>query len=119
TRFKHGPRDGRPTAIICHSAKGFGAFASFFNKHKVSVPEDLLDQELEQQNRQRDARIAEFTTYCGRLDPSNRDELLAAAERMRIKLDLAAGTATAVIGPVATQRAPVRDKAIRYDATAL
>jgi len=119
TTFKHGPRDGRPTAIICHSSKGFGAFSTFFNKHKVSVPEDILDQELEQQNRQRDARIAEFAAYATAQTADVRAELLATAERMHLQLDLDAATARAVIGPVLTQRAAVRAKAIRYDATAL
>src|SRR5262249_12518851 len=29
--FRYGPRNGKPTAIICHSTKGHGALSDFFN----------------------------------------------------------------------------------------
>src|SRR5258708_27662299 len=35
--FRFGPRNGQPTAIICHSTKGHGALSDFMNKHKVVV----------------------------------------------------------------------------------
>ena len=37
--FRFGPRNGMPTAIICNSTKGFGAFSDFLNKHKVTMPD--------------------------------------------------------------------------------
>ena len=37
--FKFGPRNGKPTAIICHGTKGHGALSDFLNKHKVTVPD--------------------------------------------------------------------------------
>ena len=127
SEFKHGPRDGRPTAIICHSSKGHGGFSSFFNKHKVAVPEDVLNEELKLQNEQRDARLAEFAAFHASLPSSPEgqrmgDELLATAERMRIQLKVnALGTTTArsAIGRAQANRAPERDKRIRYDGSAL
>src|SRR5882672_5867565 len=44
-QFRFGPRNGKPTAIICHSTKGHGALSDFLNKHKVVMGEKLLDQE--------------------------------------------------------------------------
>src|SRR5450631_3969927 len=44
--FRFGPRNGQPTAIICHSTKGHGALSDFMNKHKVVVSNSLVDQEV-------------------------------------------------------------------------
>lgn len=118
--FKNGQRDGRPTAIICHSSKGYGGFSSFFNRHKVAVPEDVLDEEVALQQKQRDERVTAFVEFCE--ENGQCDELLAAAERMRIHIDLEASDsnrATSVVGPVATRHAEKRDKQIRYDEAAL
>ena len=38
-QFRYGPRNGKPTAIICHGMKGHGALSDFLNKHKVTVPD--------------------------------------------------------------------------------
>ncbi len=61
--FRSGTRNGRPTVIVCNSKKGFGAFSDFFNKHKVTVPEALLTQELALQQERRSARVAEFWRF--------------------------------------------------------
>ncbi|HEY9054656.1 MAG TPA: hypothetical protein VIO60_07540, partial [Rectinemataceae bacterium] len=44
--FKRGPRNGKPTAIICRTRKGFGGFSSFCVSHKGEIPPDLAAQEL-------------------------------------------------------------------------
>ena len=44
-QFRFGPRNGKPTAIICHATKGHGALSDFLNKHKVTVPDALVEQE--------------------------------------------------------------------------
>ena len=51
--FRYGPRNGKPTAIICHGTKGHGALSDFLNKHKVTVPDALIEQELALQAAQR------------------------------------------------------------------
>jgi transketolase N-terminal domain/subunit len=56
-QFSNGPRNGKPTAIVCHGQKGFGACSDFLNKHKVVVPDSLMDQELAMQRLRREARV--------------------------------------------------------------
>jgi transketolase len=117
-KFRFGPRNGMPTAIICNSSKGFGSFSDFLNKHKVTMPESLIAQEYALQSEQRQARIDEFFVYCERLAGSAegeaiRDVLLEAAQRMH--LEVAGGTVTTVVGPVLTTRVPPRNKRIAFD----
>lgn len=121
-KFRFSPRNGRPTAIICNSTKGFGSFSDFLNKHKVTVPGSLVAQEYELQLNQRQARVDEFTSYCERLAASAegeivRDSLLDAAQRMH--LQVSARTIATVVGPVLTRRVPPRNKRISYDAAQL
>src|SRR5271163_1831944 len=121
--FRFRPRNGMPTAIICNSRKGFGAFSDFLNKHKVTLPDSLITQEHALQSEQRQARIEEFALYCERLQGSTageatRDSLLEAAHRMHLEIDWdspARRTVTTVVGPVLTRRVPVRNKRISYD----
>ena len=126
--FRFGPRVGKPTAIICHSTKGHGALSDFLNKHKVTVPDALLEQEHTLQSDRRRARADEFNAFLRGLadlrdGQALQDSLLDMASQMR--LDVAVGEKTgelsldAVMGPVLTRRAPRRCKAIRYDAAAL
>src|SRR4051812_14716881 len=35
-QFRYGTRNGKPTVIVCHTTKGYGAFSDFLNKHKVT-----------------------------------------------------------------------------------
>ena len=70
--FRYGPRNGKPTAIICHSSKGYGALSDFLDKHKVVVPAKLMAQEMAMQSELRRARVEEFTRKTLR----NRPELL-------------------------------------------
>jgi transketolase len=117
-KFRFGPRDGKPTAIICNSTKGFGGFSDFLNKHKVTMPETLIAQEYELQSNQRQARIDEFNLYCERLAGSAageaiRDLLMESAQRMH--LEVAGQSVTTVVGPVLTRRVPPRNKRIVYD----
>ena len=105
--FRNGPRNGKPTAIVCHSQKGFGAFSDFLNKHKVVVGDALMAQELELQRRQRDIRVEDYQRYRARLAPELRAELDETSRRFsggRVQL---------------TSRVPARLKAIRYDPAAL
>ncbi len=122
-RFRFGPRNGKPTAIVCQTTKGYGAFSDFLNKHKVTTPDDLIEQELELQNDRRQARIDEAVEFLEELGPeperlSIRKLLLEAASAMHLEIDFSAGTrakVTSVIGPVLTRRVPRRDKRIRYN----
>ena len=70
-KFRYGPRTGKPTAIICHGMKGHGALSDFLNKHKVTVPDSLLDQEMVLQRSQRENRVREFTRFHQRAGRSS------------------------------------------------
>jgi len=124
--FRYGSRDGKPTAIICNSKKGFGSFSDFMNKHKVTVPGALLEQEMELQYQQRAARVEELIALLDRLDGSQEGEgmrelLLQEAARMHLAVGDSPGKPflSQVLGPVLTRRVPPRDKEIRYEASAL
>src|SRR5436190_8128933 len=62
-RFRFGPRNGKPTAIICHATKGHGALSDFLNKHKVTVPDAIIEQELALQTTLRGERVDEFQRF--------------------------------------------------------
>ena len=125
--FRYSPRNGRPTAIICNARKGQGAFSDFLNKHKVTISNSLMSQEIKLQAEQRQARVDELTTYLERLGASNdgeqiRNDLIDAAQRMHLDIERRGAGALSVltgVGPVLTQRAAPRDKRVRYDAGAL
>ena len=125
--FRFGPRTGKPTAIICHGTKGHGALSDFLNKHKVTVPDALINQELDLQSAQRRARVDEFNAFLRKVDDladgsSIRNTLLEFAGQMRLDPTRHASgdlPLRAVIGPVRTERAPRRRKAVTYDRTAL
>jgi len=124
-QFRFGPRNGRPTAIICNTTKGYGAFSDFMNKHKVTITESLIVQELMLQNERRSERVAEFLKHLTDAEESveGRDaaELLREAAR-GMHLDVEAtfkDTLPSIVGPVLTRRVPPRDKLIKYDVAAL
>jgi transketolase len=114
-QFRYGPRNGKPTAIVCHSTKGFGGLSDFLNKHKVTTSDELIAQEIELQTEQRSRRVEDFNVYFRKLDPDTQKIMATAAQRMH----LSAGDLKQQIGPVLLQRASVRDKKIRYTAAQL
>jgi hypothetical protein len=69
-RFRCRPRNGKPTAIICHTTKGHGALSDFLNKHKVTVPEPLLEQEIALQLLQRGERENDYSAFIARSRPT-------------------------------------------------
>ena len=121
--FRYGPRNGKPTAIICHGMKGHGALSDFLNKHKVTVPDPLIEQELTLQSAQRRDRVDEFNHFYRALgdqpDGSSLQETLReSAGRMHLDTGRGSGgslSLQSVMGPVLTRRAPKRNKRIRYD----
>jgi transketolase N-terminal domain/subunit len=116
--FRYGPRNGKPTAIICHSSKGYGALSDFFNRHKVVVAEKLMEQETAMQSELRARRVQEFESLLANLNTQTdvQNSLMELAHGMHLDADR--GFAQ-VIGPVVTKRVPQRDKRIRYDAALL
>jgi transketolase len=102
--FKHAPRNGKPTAIICNSTKGHGAFSDFLNRHKVAMSDAQIEQELTLQRQLRRDRVREAAASSES----------AAPEQMHLDANLEPS-----IGPVLTRRAASRDKKIQYDAALL
>jgi transketolase len=118
-QFRYGVRNGKPTAIVCHSTKGFGACSDFMNRHKVVVADDLMEQELTLQSRRREVRVEEFAELYRGLEDMRavRERLLEIARQMHLRLSDSAGgfEAAEIIGPVLLERAAPRPKKIEYD----
>jgi transketolase len=100
-QFKQAPRNGKPTAIICNSTKGHGAFSDFLNKHKVVMTDAQIGQEMALQGQLRGDRVRE----AGQI---------TVPAQMHLHDDLSPR-----MGPVLTKRVPRRDKKIQYDAALL
>ena len=125
--FRHRPRNGRPMVIVCRSTKGHGALSDALNKHKVTVPDALIEQEIGQQQGRRRDREREVSRFYRALEAHPRgralqEELIEAAHAMRFDVvtgadgELAlAPRATAVL----TRRVPPRDKRIQYEPSQL
>ena len=121
--FKFGPRNGKPTAIICHGTKGHGALSDFLNKHKVTVPDATLQTEIALQGALRQERVDEFNAFYRSLTAREDGEalahaLVASASAMHLNAIDRSGAGMsldAVVGPVVTTRAPKREKRVRYD----
>lgn len=114
-QFRFGPRNGQPTAIICHTTKGHGALSDFLNKHKVTVSDDLADQEIALQRELRRRRVEDSQAYRERLDGPLQERLDAMAREMHLETP----GLTQIVGPAITQRVRARDKTIRCDAALL
>ena len=129
-QFRYGPRNGKPTAIICHGTKGHGALSDFLNKHKVTVPDAAA-----RAGARAAGRAAARSRRRVQRVPSRRSAITRTATRCRTRcsrcarhdaprrrptrspatLSLDAGRS----GRSLTARAPPRDKRIRYDAALL
>jgi transketolase len=124
-RFKFGPRNGKPTVIVCRATKGYGAFSDFLNKHKVTTPPSLIAQEIALQQERRCAREAAVAEFLEELSAeedwqSPRRLILDAARDMHLDCNFGVRkTLISVPGPVLTRRAQPRDKRIRYAAEQL
>jgi transketolase len=125
--FRYGPRNGKPTAIVCHTTKGHGAFSDFMNRHKVVVTDALIEQEIALQADQRAARVEQFARFFVRVDEHSDSQriqsaLLKLAARMHLSTQRDASGRMPLrqtLGPVVTGRVPARDKRIQYDPAAL
>jgi len=126
-QFRYGPRNGKPTAIICHGTKGHGALSDFLNKHKVTVPDALIEQELAMQTALRAERVEDFRRFHQLLTDqvdgaAIQDALLEIARQMRLDPDDSSSgrlSLPSIVGPVQTARVPPRNKRIEYDAALL
>jgi transketolase len=124
-KFRYGSRTGKPTAIVCHSTKGYGGFSDFLNKHKVSVADSLIQQELAMHRELRRSRVEEVNQFFQSLGNHPKGKgiqsaILELARRMHLTPGRnTPGDLEASMGPVLTTRVPPRDKKIRYELSQL
>ncbi len=119
--FKFGPRDGRPTVVLCSSYKGYGGLSSFMTGHKVVIGEDLMEQEMLLQKKRREARVKELVTWLER-HPCEKEAACQAARGMNIEVQVSQKSPISVTPGskrVRTKPAVPRDKRIVYDTEAL
>ena len=122
--FKYEPRDGRPTAIISNTRKGWGGFSSFLSGHKVELPDELVAQELELQNERRKERVQQLLAFLSRLEGEEegdrkRQLLLKAAEQMNLSINVDEARVLSKAVPPALSRAHPRDRRVRYESQEL
>lgn len=120
--FKYGPRDGRPTAIICRSTKGHGGFSNQMNNHKTGLSDALLDQEEALQKQHKAVKTAQFCAFYNELLEAGAKEQAAVLEQHAHRMGLAfkkEGTRLTKVEEVRvkvkTKKAAPRDKKIAYD----
>ncbi|MFC2062430.1 transketolase C-terminal domain-containing protein [Chloroflexota bacterium] len=125
--FKLKTRDGRPTAIICWTEKGYGAFSNLFCSHNLVVSDDLAEEELKLQRNRRSQRVSDFLEFFnginGKVKASvTQNQLLRMARDMNLAINLLGSKANGVTPiqvPVKKTKAPKRKKKIVYDSTLL
>lgn len=119
--FKYGERDGRPTVIICKTTKGHGGLSDYMNTHKATIATDILDQEDQLQINQRAARELDFFKFFNQLSGEEFAEvrIIILKHAQKIGLKITQDKIESIDTPVKTQKAPIRDKKIKYNAALL
>ena len=119
--FKYGPRDGRPTVIICNCRKGQGGFSSFLTGHKVEFPDAVAEQEIKQQEKLRALRVEELADIISAAGSKEEVQTLrSSAAELAGKMGLVFSAAKEGLSlkaaplKVKTKRAKARDKKIQY-----
>jgi len=112
--FKGNPRNGKPTAIICRTRKGFGGFSSFCVSHKGEISAELAAQEIGFQERRRQLRVERYREILDSLPPGQA-ALLARQEReMGIHAETIPEPGASRAGS-RVRKAQPRDRNIPYD----
>ncbi len=117
--FVNLPREGKPTAIVCNTKKGFGSFSESLNRHKVTLAQDVYQRELGFQVAQREARVAEYLEFREDLIAAGKENLAAVLGDRAGSLNLSIKTGSKEVGPVIRKprsgRVPERKKSIGYN----
>ena len=118
-KFKYGTRDGRPTAIICNTKKGWGGLSSFCVGHKVEFPSDLAEQEIRLQRERRNFRTADFLSLLRRMEENGEKELIkkieSAACAMNLDISREKGSVETLRKVVRRVSPNVKDKKVRFN----
>ena len=121
-RFKYGAGDGRPTAILCKSAKGYGGFSSVTCRHKIQLDEKTYLTEKELQEREYNLRAGGLKKILQKLDSVERRTIFGAARAMNLDIyesETGGWEISAMRPAVKTRKAQPRDKRIAYDSASL
>jgi len=115
--FKESPRNGKPTVIISNTEKGYGGFSHFLSNHKITLSENLAEQEIKLQKQRRDRREASFLKmleqYKGNIEVF--DAWKEAAKKMYLLFDKKSPNVTSTGGVVVCKPVPKRDKKIVFN----
>ncbi len=121
--FKYGKRDGRPTAIISNTTKGFGSFSNLFIKHKITLTDEITNKELMLQEKRRNSRELELGNLLAVLIKTDDNEpiirnLTCTAKKMNLRIEQITEEQFKVnqsSPEIKTKQAVSRNKKIRYD----
>ncbi|MDR1863347.1 MAG: hypothetical protein LBQ67_05435 [Treponema sp.] len=114
--FRRCPRDSRPTAVICETIKGFGAYSMTGGKHKASFTDEEFAHERALLAHARNRRINELNRFDHQVVKGISERLgyiLVTGEDGRIQ-DLKTREV-----PIEVKQAPPRNKALQYDSAKL
>lgn len=121
--FKYGTRNGKPTAIICRSTKGFGGYSNQMDNHKTSLDTALIGQESELQRQNRIIKSELFCELINQLAENDPNGIIKNLEKaaFRMGLELVYGDSGIVevknnTPAIKLKKAAVRDKGISYQA---
>jgi transketolase len=120
--FKYGKRNGRPTAIICVSDKGFGGHSKAMTGHKITITEEIYRHEYSLHQKALEQRIKTFNDWFNtQNDNELKQQIVDMAMNMNISIkNINAGVETSCFQvPVRLKKAAERDKTIKYDSSAL
>ncbi len=115
--FKRGPRNGKPTAIICRTKKGFGGFSSFCVSHKGEISPELAAQELGFQEKRKTLRLERYREILSSLGPEEAGLLAERGKSMGIRAEPVSASPRegGEGGGSRVKKAPPRDKRVPYD----
>ncbi|MFW5843225.1 MAG: transketolase C-terminal domain-containing protein [Spirochaetota bacterium] len=125
-RFKYGPRDGRPTAIVSETTKGYGGRSSFMVSHKVTMPDEISSQEIQEQEKNRALWVGKLEAFLGEQKTRSGVDLSEYARALgeEMHLSLAADSSGHLVveetpKKPAWKRTAPRDKAVPFEEKAL
>lgn len=117
------PKDGRPTAIICNSKKGFGGFSKDLFMHKITLSEELYEQEIIQQQVRRNTRVIEYFQYKKQLKNLGEHEIIEmltkTARDMGLQIEDDSSNITTIQSRLQIGKVPTRDKKIAFNTASL
>lgn len=106
------PQGRKPTAIICHTRKGFGGCTAIASQHKAAMTKEEVAREVYWQQALREEYVHQLRNY----EPEKLDVL---AKTLGLKLvrgtDGQIAACRRETPKVAVRRAGIRDKRLRYD----